>query len=101
VVLQGTNAHYTRGAMDREVAAPTHANAALQWKAISDAAAAGCAWYHMGESGTSSSLARFKERFGARPYDYAEYRFERLPLTTLDHLARGAVKRVIGFREAS
>jgi hypothetical protein len=101
VVLQGTNAHYTRGAMDRDVAAPTHANAALQWKAIRDAAAAGCAWYHMGESGTSSSLARFKERFGARPYDYAEYRFERLPLTTLDHFARDAVKRAIGFREAS
>ena len=28
-----------------------------------------------------------------------EYRFERLPFTRVDHAARGAVKRLVGFRE--
>ena len=37
--------------------------------------------YHLGESGASRSLAHFKEKFGARPVPYAEYRLERLPLT--------------------
>jgi hypothetical protein len=37
----------------------------------------------MGETGASESLAHFKSRFGALPYDYAEYRVERLPLTAM------------------
>ncbi len=99
IVLQGRNAHYTRGAMDYELAAPTQANVGLQWKAICDAADAGCSWYHMGESGTSQSLSRFKELFGAEAHEYTEYRFERLPFTRVDHAARSAVKRLVGFRE--
>ena len=99
IVLQGRNAHYTRGAMDYELAAPTAASVGLQWKAICDAADAGCSWYHMGETGTSQSLSRFKELFGAQAHDYLEYRFERLPFTRVDHAARGAVKRLVGFRE--
>ena len=67
VVLVGANASYTRGAMDKELAGPTRANDLLQWLAIQDACAAGCRAYHMGESGASRSLARFKEKFGARP----------------------------------
>jgi lipid II:glycine glycyltransferase (peptidoglycan interpeptide bridge formation enzyme) len=101
LVLQGTNAHYTRGAMDRELAAPTRANHLLHRLAIEDACNAGCLAYHMGESGTSSGLARFKEGFGARPYVYAEYHLERLPITATDRYLRSAVKRVIGFEEAS
>jgi Acetyltransferase (GNAT) domain len=99
IVLQGRNAHYTRGAMDRELAAPTSASTGLQWKAICDAADAGCSWYHMGETGTSKSLSMFKEQLGAEPHDYMEYRFERLPFTRVDHAARGAVKRLVGFQE--
>lgn len=99
IVLQGRNAHYTRGAMDRELAAPTAASTGLQWKAICDAADAGCSWYHMGETGTSKSLSRFKEQLGAEPHDYTEYRFERLPFTRVDHAARQAVKRLVGFKE--
>jgi Acetyltransferase (GNAT) domain len=99
IVLQGRNAHYTRGAMDYELAAPTYASTGLQWKAICDAVDAGCSWYHMGETGASQSLSRFKESFGAHPHDYVEYRFERLPFTRVDHAARGAVKRLVGFRE--
>jgi hypothetical protein len=99
VVLQGENAHYTRGMMDIDVAGPTRANYLLHMLAIEDACAAGCRHYHMGESGFSSSLAQFKTRFGARPRLYAEYHLERLPITALDRRARSAVKRLIGFRD--
>ncbi len=100
VVLFGANAHYTRGAMDAEVAGKSHANDLLHWTAISEACADGCGAYHMGETGTSSSLARFKEKFGARPIPYAEYRIERVPITAVDGAVRSTVKRVIGFQDA-
>jgi hypothetical protein len=54
----------------------------------------------MGESGTSASLARYKEHFLAQPVPYAEYRFERVPLTRADVAARSLVKRAIGFKDA-
>jgi GNAT acetyltransferase-like protein len=100
VVLQGANASDTRGAMDKELAGPTSANDLLQWLAIEDASRSGCRWYHLGESGHSRGLARFKEKWGARPVPYSEYRFERLPLTRADGLGRGAVKRALRFRDA-
>jgi hypothetical protein len=99
IVLVGSVAHYTKGAMDRELASPTRANHLLQWSAIEAAAAKGCPTYHMGDTGTSTSLARFKESFGAQPVDYEELRLERLPLTRADRHLRSAVKRVVGFRE--
>jgi len=99
VVLQGRNAHETRGMMNVELAGPTRANYLLHMLAIEQACAAGCRNYHMGETGTSSSLAQFKTRFGARPHPYAEYHLERLPITALDRRARSVVKRVIGFRD--
>ena len=100
LVLQGTNAHYTRGAMDKDLAGPTRASYLLQRLAIEDACRTGCRYYHMGESGTSSSLALFKSRFGADAYSYAEYRLERFPVTRVDVRLRGFVKRLIGFRDA-
>lgn len=100
VVLRGTNASYTRGAMNKDLAGPTRANDLLQWFAIKDACGAGCRSYHMGESGSSRSLSHFKEKFGARPVPYAEYRIERLPLTRADAIARGLVKRLLRFRDA-
>jgi hypothetical protein len=99
LVLQGRNAHYTRGVMDKEIAGPTRANYLLHSLAVEEACAAGCRWYHMGESGHSRSLAQFKTRFGARPYPYAQYHLERLPLTAADRRLRSAVKRAIGFRD--
>jgi hypothetical protein len=99
LVLQGTNAHYTRGAMDVELAGPARANYLLHRLAIEDACRAGCATYQMGETGTSRSLAQFKEALGARPHDYAEYVAERLPLTAADRALRGAAKRVLRFRD--
>jgi hypothetical protein len=99
LVLRGKNAHYTRGAMDLETAGPTGANYLLQAAAIRDACDAGCRHYHLGETGSSRSLAFFKTRFGAEPRPYAEYRFERLPLTPMERSLRAAVKRVIGFTD--
>src|SRR5690606_5637664 len=76
ISLFGRTAHDTRGAMDRDLATRPRANELLQWTTITEACAAGCSVYHLGESGRSASLAQFKERFGARPVDYAEIRIE-------------------------
>ena len=100
LVLRGNNAHRTRSAMDKEIAGPTCAGFLLEWLAIQDACAAGCASYHLGESGWSKPLSHYKEKFGARPVEYAEHRFERLPLTRGDALARSVVKRAVRFRDA-
>ncbi len=99
VVLQGTNASYIRGAMDERLA-QLRANDLLFRCAIEDACRAGCRWFHMGESGTSKSLAQFKERFGAQPYDYSEYRLESLPLSAMESAVKNAVKHAIGFVDA-
>jgi hypothetical protein len=85
--------------MDKELAAQTNANDLLQKMAIEEACRAGCRHYHMGESGSSSSLAHFKSRFGAVAYPYAEHHLERLPLTRMDGALRQLVKRLIGFRD--
>jgi hypothetical protein len=99
IVLRGTNAHYTRGAMDIEAAGPTRANYLLQARAIQDACEMGCRHYHFGESGRSTSLAFFKSRFGAEGIPYSEYRLERLPFTAVDQRMRAVVKRVVGFKD--
>ena len=99
VVLVGANASYTRGAMDKELAGPARANDLLQWLAIQDACRTGCRAYHMGESGASRSLARFKEKFGARPYDYRELRFERRGLSRMEAIPRTVAKRLLRFRD--
>ena len=100
VLANGRNAHYTRGVMDIDVAGKTNASDLVQWSAIRDAAALGCGTYHMGETGTSESLARFKEKFGAVAVPYAQYRLERLPVTKVDTGLRSLTKRVIGFQDA-
>ncbi len=99
LVLRGTNVSYTRGAMNKELAAPTRANDLLQRLAIEEACRDGCRYYHMGESGDSAALADYKERFGAEAHEYAEYRLERLPITQVDKRLRGFVKRLIGFKD--
>jgi hypothetical protein len=100
IILLGNTAHGTRGAIDRERAAPTRASFLLEWLAIEEAVAAGCASYHLGETGTSESLAKFKEGFGGRSWAYHDLRIERLPVTRADLALRSGVKRVIGFRDA-
>jgi hypothetical protein len=99
IVLLGQTAHYTRGAMDRERVGATCAGDLVQWRNIQLACDLGCTAYHLGESGASASLARYKEKFGAKPVDYAELRLERLPYTRTDQAIRSAVKRVLRFRD--
>jgi len=100
IVLLGANASYTRGAMDKHRAGSLRANELLHWAAIQEACAAGCRHYHMGETGESVPLARFKEKLGATPVAYAEYRFERLPfIARSQSAARSVVKHAVGFRD--
>lgn len=98
VAVYGRSGHATRAAMDPD-AAPQGVMQHLDWLALQEACARGCPTMHLGESGTSSSLAFYKEGLGAVAHDYAEVRLERLPLTAADAAARTAVKRLIGFRE--
>lgn len=101
IVLLDRNAHNTRGAMDKERAdAVRGAGLLVQARAIRDACAAGAAVYNMGETGTSSTHAAFKEHLGATPYDYHQYRFERVPLTMADRALREVVRGALGVREA-
>jgi hypothetical protein len=99
LVLIGRNANDSRGAIDREALGTSGANDLILKHSIEDACRSGCRYYHLGESGTSQSLAHFKERFGAVPHQYAEYYFEKLPLSKMDTSARSLVKRMIGFRD--
>ncbi|MGH7746700.1 MAG: GNAT family N-acetyltransferase, partial [Candidatus Dormibacteria bacterium] len=98
LVIQGTNAYDSRAAMDEEMV-KYRANDLILRYAIEDACQAGCRHYYMGESGSSASLAQFKERFGAEPYPYFEYRLERLPISRTERQIKTAVKRVIGFKD--
>jgi hypothetical protein len=99
IVLLGSNASYTRGAMDKDRAGSLRANELLHWSAIREACAAGCRHYHLGETGASEALARFKEKLGAVPTDYAEYHLERLPVVRSQEAARNVVKHTVGFRD--
>jgi hypothetical protein len=98
LVLRGANAYYLRGAMDEEMR-NHRANDLLHVRVLEDACAAGCRFYYLGDSGWSDNLARYKERLGGRPYEYAEYRSERVPVTRAERVVKGAVKRVIGFKD--
>jgi hypothetical protein len=93
VVLFGANAHFTRGAMDKDLAGPVRASFLLQKLAIEEACKAGCRYYNMGETGSSETLARFKSHFGAQPYVFSEYRFEHLPFTRIEVGLRDIAKR--------
>jgi hypothetical protein len=99
IVLLGPTSRYVRGAMDINLAGPSGASVAVQWRAIEEVLAFGSRRYHMGESGTSDGIAGFKEKFGALPVEHHEYRFERLPLTSMVELPKRVVKRAIGFRD--
>jgi hypothetical protein len=100
VLRHGTHAKLWRGAMNRELAHPIRANHLLHRLAIEDACAAGCRQYDMGESRPGSSLAEFKESFGADSFSSPRYYRERLPVTAAERGLRTAVKHVIRFRDA-
>ena len=98
IVLQGNNAYDFRAAMDED-ATSYRANDLLLRFAVCEACRAGCRSYYMGDSGHSATLGQFKERFGARPYDYAEYVLERLPISAAEEGLKRAVKRAVRFRD--
>ncbi|UVE94088.1 GNAT family N-acetyltransferase [Dietzia sp. B32] len=99
IVLYGPTGHGTRAAMDGDRIGKSHASELVYWTAIELACESGCSTFHMGESGRSKALAQAKEKFGARAYDYAELRIERLPWTRMDTVVRTGVKRLIGFAD--
>ena len=92
VLSQPGAASYWRGAMDEAQAGPTRANYLLHKQAIEAACESGARVYHMGDTGTSTSLAQFKTRFGAQAVEYREYHLERLPITA----AMRRVRRILG-----
>lgn len=98
MVLSGNNAYDYRAAMDEDFM-KYRANDLLLRHSLEQACKDGCRYYYMGDSGQSASLAQFKERFGAKPFAYEEYRFERVPLTPAENAATGAVKRLLKFRD--
>jgi hypothetical protein len=98
IVLQGNNAYDFRAAMDEDCRR-YRANDLLLRLAVCDACEAGCRSYYLGDSGHSATLGQFKERFGARRYDYAEYLLERLPISTAEEGVKRAVKRAVRFRD--
>jgi O-antigen/teichoic acid export membrane protein len=94
LLVHGEDAIYWRGYSDRALTRTSRATDLLQSAAIEDACSAGCVRYHMGESSNVASLMHFKERFGARPVPYAQYRLEKLPLTPVEDAWDAAVHRV-------
>jgi hypothetical protein len=100
VLLRPTTMTYWRGAMDEELAGRSYANYLLHRTAIEDAAQSGCTAYCMGESAPGSPLALFKSRFGAVEQHYFSYSIERLPVTEVAHLPRGAARAIFALRTA-
>jgi lipid II:glycine glycyltransferase (peptidoglycan interpeptide bridge formation enzyme) len=96
VVLRGPNDHYTRGAMNKELAGLTRANLLLHWLAIQDACRRGARWYQMGQSALGyDPVSRFKENFGAKAYEFPELKLELFPFARLNQLARSTAKRLL------
>ncbi|MET7691767.1 GNAT family N-acetyltransferase [Streptomyces sp. NPDC005483] len=100
VLRHGHLAKLWRAAMVRERAHPVHAVPLLYRLAIEEACAAGCRTFDMGESSPGSSLAAFKEGFGAESFSSPRYLRERLPVSAVERRLRTAVKRVIRFQDA-
>jgi len=98
MVLRGVNAYGFRAAMDDKLKS-FHANDLLVRHLVEDACESGCRYYYMGDTGWSARAAIFKERFGARPILYSEYRLERLPFTKAERALKRLVKRAIRFRD--
>jgi hypothetical protein len=95
VLTHGAVASYWRGAMDKRLIAGTGANELLHRVAVERACERGCLEYDMQRS-PSAGVARFKSKFGARPHDFLEYRFEKGPVTALERKARRLARRVLG-----
>ena len=97
VLYAGEYAKAWKAVMDKDLAAPVRAVDLLHRLIIEDACDKGLRAYDLGESRPGSSLERFKCKLGAVTYSAPELIAERLPMTATQDLARGLVKRAIGF----
>jgi hypothetical protein len=93
-LLDGVHAHYWRASSDQALVRRRYANHLLLAHTLERAAASGCHYVHLGESGGKPSLIQFKEHFGGRPVSYDELRFGPLAMTSAmrarERLIRGA-----------
>ena len=102
VLAHGDHAIGWMCAMDTTgIARETLATYLLHSLAIRDACEHGVRWFHMGESDAGSGPEHFKRYFGAVPVSYAALRFERLPLSRGEDVARRAFGAVSRLRRSS
>ena len=99
LVLQGTNASYVRGMMDKELAGPTRANYLLHKLAIEEACEAGCRHYDMGETGPSDIAGPVQDPIRRSSAQLRRVPHRTSPVHGPGPAARNVVKRVIGFRD--
>jgi CelD/BcsL family acetyltransferase involved in cellulose biosynthesis len=93
VLTQGPNTDYWRGAMNLALAGPVRANDLLHARAIEEACRRGMSRYSFGISEPGSSLARFKEGFGATAVPYCGYVLERFPVRRATRAGRRLLRR--------
>lgn len=93
-LLDGVHGHYWRASSDQAVVRRQYANHLLLAHMLERAAASGCHYVHLGESGGKDTLIQFKEHFGGRPVSYDELRFGPLAMTSAmrarEQVIRGA-----------
>lgn len=99
VLSAGSYAKCWKAAMNKELAAPSHANELLDRLAIEQACKEERRFYDLGFTRAGSPLAKFKEKIGASPSPSYLLRRERLPVSRASASSRALVKRVIGFRD--
>ena len=81
IILQaGSRIYGWRSAMDKALGGPAGASQLLQKMAIEDACNNRCQFYDMGIAVPGTSLADFKERFGATPSRTHYLQAQRLPV---------------------
>ena len=85
--------------MDRDLVDKTYAGDLVQWRMIELACELGCTPTTSASQASPPPSRSSKEKFGARPFDYAELRLERLPWTPTDQRLRSLVKKVLRFRD--
>ncbi len=74
-------AQMTRSATDRGLGRHDQPNELLMWHSIPGVVKAGGRRVHPGESDTSETRSRKKERYRGQPHDKAEHPMERIPAT--------------------
>ena len=80
ILRAGSRVYGWRAAMDKALGGPAGATQLLQKMAIEDACNNGCQFYDMGIAVPGTSLADFKERFGATPSRTHYLQAQRLPV---------------------